>query len=296
MKQCPDFETQSAAADGALGEAEAVAVQEHTTTCDRCSNVRAHLLALKAAVRGSTPDHHASEGLRAHLDGLVPRAPAKRRPPSSASGQKIDLLWAVEAPGRQGATRAQAHRPVTEEQRRRPGWIGHPKEVEILTRGTRWVWPVALAMLGCVLALFALLFRPARNGDLTSELVGDHMLTALNRDKPLHITSHDPRAVESWFAGSLDFAVSLPRMPQAKLAGGRLCTIAGRRVALAFYDLGPHRLSLFVMGPDGRTRGGACQEGIRGFSVCRRLYQGIEYALVSDLPAGEAGRLLEHGP
>jgi hypothetical protein len=42
-----------------------------------------------------------------------------------------------EAPGRQGATREHSQPYVTEEQRRRPGWIGSQNLTEILTGGTR---------------------------------------------------------------------------------------------------------------------------------------------------------------
>jgi len=35
-----------------------------------------------------------------------------------------------------------------------------------------------------------------------------------------------------------------------------------------------------------------CEEQVHGFTVCRRTVAGIEYLLVSDYPASEAGGIL----
>jgi hypothetical protein len=56
---------------------------------------------------------------------------------ASAAGQKSGHVLGDEAPGRQGATREHSQPYVTEEQRRRPGWIGGQNLTEILTGGTR---------------------------------------------------------------------------------------------------------------------------------------------------------------
>jgi len=58
------------------------------------------------------------------------------RPSPSAAGQKIGHVLGGEAPGRQGATRGHSQPYVTEEQRRRPGWIASQNLTEILTGGT----------------------------------------------------------------------------------------------------------------------------------------------------------------
>ena len=55
---------------------------------------------------------------------------------TSAAGQKIGHVLGDEAPGRQGATREHSQSYVTEEQRRRPGWIVSQNLTEILTGGT----------------------------------------------------------------------------------------------------------------------------------------------------------------
>jgi anti-sigma factor RsiW len=133
------------------------------------------------------------------------------------------------------------------------------------------------------------------NGSLDVQLVGDHVLNALGHQKPIEIASEDPEVVERWFASRLALAVKLPRVAGTKVAGGRLCNVAGRLTALTFIDWGDHRLSLFAMPPEGGEARVSCSEGVRGFSVCRRRVQGVEYALVSDLPPHEAARFLGHG-
>jgi anti-sigma factor RsiW len=139
-------------------------------------------------------------------------------------------------------------------------------------------------------------FRPAARGDaFVVQLVGDHVLNALGHEKPLEVTSSDATVVENWFAGRLDFAVKLPRLAGATLVGGRLCSVAGRRVALVFYDHLGHRLSLFVMDA-ARERGPhACDQDVKGFTVCRQTVHGVEYAVVADLPPGEVEPLLKAG-
>ena len=56
---------------------------------------------------------------------------------ASAAGQKSGHVLGDEAPGRQSATREHSQPYVTEEQRRRSGWIGSQNLTEILTGGTR---------------------------------------------------------------------------------------------------------------------------------------------------------------
>jgi anti-sigma factor RsiW len=147
---------------------------------------------------------------------------------------------------------------------------------------------------GTALLLLFLRARPSSE-PLVVQLVGDHVVTALGHGKPIEIASSNPAEVERWLAGKVDFAVTLPQVRGAKLAGGRLCSVAGRHAFLAFYDAGPRRMSLFAMAAEPTALAPPCVEGIRGFTVCRHRAKGVDYALVSDLPASEALPLLEAG-
>ncbi len=154
------------------------------------------------------------------------------------------------------------------------------------------IWVAAAAALVAVIALGGL--RSRRASDLLAQLVGDHVLITLNEAKPLEVRDSDAGAIERWFGGKLDFALRLPRLDGASVVGGRVCNFAGRRVALTFYDLQGRRMSLFVTDRDDELRAG-CSEGVRGFTICREPAHGLAYALVTDLPAAEAQRLLRAG-
>jgi anti-sigma factor RsiW len=155
---------------------------------------------------------------------------------------------------------------------------------------TAAIWVAAAAALAAVALGVA---RPWRANDLLAQLVGDHVLITLNGAKPLEVRNGDPGAVERWFADKLDFALRLPRLGDANVVGGRVCSIAGRRVALTFYDLQGRRMSLFVSDRDDEGR--ASCSSVRGFTVCNEPARGLAYALVTDLPAAEAERLLRAG-
>ncbi len=158
-------------------------------------------------------------------------------------------------------------------------------------RRRRMRWLAAAAVL-VVLSGGALVWLRARPDGFAVQLVGDHVLNALGHEKPLEVVSSDPATVEGWFAGKLDFAVRLPTLKGATLVGGRLCSVAGLRVALVFYDYEGSRLSLFVIDERSDPSHHRHFDELRGFTVCRRCKKGVEYALVSDLPRSKAEPLL----
>jgi len=98
--------------------------------------------------------------------------------------------------------------------------------------------------------------------------------------------------LERWFGGKVGFTVRIPRVPASRLLGARLCNVGGQKIPLASYDRQGRRMSLFAMGPATSDADEGCQEGVRGFTLCRRAAAGIEYMLVSDYPQAEAKQLL----
>lgn len=158
-------------------------------------------------------------------------------------------------------------------------------------RSFRRAATVSAAMVGAVAAVVILTRRAPP--DLAAQLVGDHVLMTLEGAKPLEVRDDDPSRIERWFEGRLDFALRIPRLPDARIVGGRVCSIAGRRAALAFYERNGRRLSLFMMyGASARSSG--C-EGVQGFSVCQVPLRGVGYALVTELPAAQTQWLLREG-
>ncbi len=139
-----------------------------------------------------------------------------------------------------------------------------------------------------------------RDGLLLAALTEDHLLYATH-PSPVEFLSADPAAVGDWFASRLQFAVHVPAFRGSALLGGRLCTLADRRVALCLYDVSGRRMSLFQMPAEGLPLG-----SLRTMSVAGRQFQcgdrkgvsvlvwkdrEILFALVSSLTQEEMLRL-----
>jgi hypothetical protein len=121
--------------------------------------------------------------------------------------------------------------------------------------------------------------RPAASPDaFTTALIADHIHYAHNPER-LEVSESDPRALQRWFASRLPFDPQLPQIQGAQVVGGRLCTLRGNRLALAFFDRNGDALSIFVgnadaLTPDARhawsaaERGHRCSDPISGYRVC----------------------------
>jgi len=147
---------------------------------------------------------------------------------------------------------------------------------------------------GLTIVLAALLVVPplVRERRAMAELIGDHVGITVTREEPFDVAGRDPRALERWFTGKIDFSLRIPSLPAARLVGARLCDISGRQIPLASYELGTRRVSMFVERTGRTSPRTTCEERVHGFTVCRRTVAGIEYLLVSDYPASEAGGIL----
>ena len=147
---------------------------------------------------------------------------------------------------------------------------------------------------GLTVVLAALVLVPpiARDRRAMAELIGDHVGITVTREEPFDIAGGDPRELERWFRGKIDFPLHIPPVPAAKLVGARLCNIAGRRIPLASYELGTRRVSILAERTGRTSLPLRCEEQVHGFTVCRRTVDGIEYLLVSDYPAQQASGIL----
>ncbi len=171
-------------------------------------------------------------------------------------------------------------------------------------RRQRRRWAVAFVVLTLAgLGLGGLFWwrEATRDGILVAALTEDHLLYDSN-PSPAEFASPDPLAVAHWFAGKVDFAVSLPPLAGGELLGGRLCTLTDRRVALWIYERDGTRLSLFQLPagglPLGRMRsmtaGGRrylCAHR-KGLSVLAWTERDVLFALVSALPEDDMLRLV----
>jgi anti-sigma factor RsiW len=124
---------------------------------------------------------------------------------------------------------------------------------------------------------------------LANELITDHLKYAV-RAMPAEVASADPETVRRYFEGAVGFTPAVPTFPAARLLGGRLCSIDGRRVQLLFYEQGSRRLSLYVS--DGPALAGECR-GDGPLHVCSRQHEGLTLTLVGDGPEAEIRTLLQ---
>jgi anti-sigma factor RsiW len=146
--------------------------------------------------------------------------------------------------------------------------------------------------LAATLAMLLVAVPIVRQQRAMAELIGDHVGITVTREEAFDVTSADASTLERWFTGKIDFPLHIPQLARAKLVGARLCDIAGRHIPLASYELGARRVSIFVERTGRGARPTACDEQVHGYTVCRRTAEGIEYLLVSDYPATEAGNIL----
>lgn len=146
--------------------------------------------------------------------------------------------------------------------------------------------------LATALAVVLVALPIVRERRAMAELIGDHVGITVTREEAFDVTGADAGTLERWFTGKIDFPLHIPQVAQAKLVGARLCDIAGRHIPLASYELGTRRVSIFVERTGRSARTTACDEQVHGYTVCRRTVEGVEYLLVSDYPASEAGNIL----
>jgi anti-sigma factor RsiW len=139
-------------------------------------------------------------------------------------------------------------------------------------------------------------FRSSPADPFTTALIADHIHYAHHPER-LQVSEADSGALSRWFASRLPFRPSIPHLPDAKVVGGRLCTLKGNRFALAFLDHGGEPISVFVgaasdLTPEARRSWASaavrrrCHDAMEGYRVCyeRRGSQVIAIVAPEDLP------------
>lgn len=207
------------------------------------------------------------------------------RPPAPAPVR--DRVFGAVALERVGGA---ADRPNVERRRRAGG----------SDRGSRRVW-FALTLAAVLLAAvtgYAAVHR-WRAPDRLGTYVEDH-LRSLHRES---VRSSDPEVVRRWLSRRVTFPVVVPRLPSARLEGGRLCFLDGRQGVVVHYRIEGKLLSYYVMPGDGSGSAASDAEDFRseakdGYHVVVWRGAGLTHALVADLPRrrlGELARLCSGG-
>lgn len=164
---------------------------------------------------------------------------------------------------------------------------------EQINRARRYAPAVVAAV--AILLSAAYLFMPVeperQASALATELIDDHIRYRISA-QPLEVTTLEPAELTRWFSSRLDFGVRIPHFDGFTLAGGRLCYLFDRRVALAFYQTPDQWVSLFVLRNDGldlstmekvdRDHRSFCRDQAKGYQVIAWDEKGLIYALVSD--------------
>ena len=151
-------------------------------------------------------------------------------------------------------------------------------------RLTRWLAPGLVGAIAASLATITLL-PPGSQSIIDQELVSSHVRSL----QPGHLTdvqTTNQHIVKPWFNGRIDFAPPVPELADVgfPLAGGRLDSIGGKTVAAIVYHRRLHTVNLFIWpAKDGGERSFVKD----GFAVKEWSRNGLRFAAVSDIPAGE---------
>lgn len=179
----------------------------------------------------------------------------------------VDMLMAMKE---SVAATAEVH-PVPHSLRERVAALDRPASTP-----RRWVGGIALVASACVLVLAVYAWRAAApratlESGVVEALVADHVHFRQAADAP-QVRSDDPAEVGAWFEGKLPFRVALPRLRNASLVGGRLCSLWGQKVAVGFYETQGERVSLFAADaarfPSPIPDAARCDEGLGSYRVC----------------------------
>jgi anti-sigma factor RsiW len=118
----------------------------------------------------------------------------------------------------------------------------------------RWAWtwawaPVLAAAAAVVLMLIpgTLWLQHSRSDQALGELADLHVSTLASAN-PVDVVSSDQHTVKPWFQGKLPFTFNLPDLETSpfKLIGGRLTYFRQSPGAQLLFDVGKHRISVFI--------------------------------------------------
>ena len=115
-----------------------------------------------------------------------------------------------------------------------------------------WAWrwaPVlsAAAVLVLILIPGAVWLQNSRSQQALGELADLHVSTLASAN-PVDVVSSDRHTVKPWFQGKLPFTFNLPELETSpfKLIGGRLTYFQQSPGAQLLFDVGKHRISVFI--------------------------------------------------
>jgi anti-sigma factor RsiW len=154
----------------------------------------------------------------------------------------------------------------------------------------------AVLVFACLLSALAtwwFVTGSARDTLLARDLLSAH-LRSLQQESPIQVASSDAHTVKPWFAGKVDFSPEVRDLAAQgyPLLGGRLDTIAGRRVGALVYKRRLHLINVFAWASDAPDTSPTLT--IRnGYNLLSWIRGGVVYTAVSDLDGDELKHLSE---
>lgn len=154
----------------------------------------------------------------------------------------------------------------------------------------------AAAVAGAVLTL-ALLRAPALEspGDLAVASHVAALAAAQGRaERLVQVVASDRHVVKPWFQGKVDFAPPVRDLSAEgfTLLGARLDRVGGQAAAAIVYRIRNHPVELFVW-PAAQGESDPLKSGAnRGFAVATWAADGLRFAVVSDVEAGDLDRFV----
>lgn len=152
-------------------------------------------------------------------------------------------------------------------------------------------WATALALL-LVCATIFVVQRSANQSDLVAsqntalvtEACDQHVAT-LAANLPPQVLSSDRHTVKPWFQGKLPFSFNLPdNLPDdTKLEGANLTYLHNQPAALLLYNIGKHRVSVFVSQKTGAGISAGFSAEHAGFHVTGFSTDDLQAVAVSDV-------------
>jgi anti-sigma factor RsiW len=153
-----------------------------------------------------------------------------------------------------------------------------------------WFKFAAVSLVTALLAWVVALQLNVRSSTdrLTQEVASAHY-RSLMADHLTDVLSSDKHTVKPWFAGRVDFGVTVVDLVDHDfpLIGGRLDYLQDRSVAALVYGRQKHRINLFTWPAPNNTPETIKVTSYHGFNLVRWRAAGMNFWAVSDLNRGE---------
>jgi len=140
----------------------------------------------------------------------------------------------------------------------------------------------------------SLLLAPPRPSDTVRTGIVDAHIRALMAPQPIDVASSDQHTVKPWFNGRIPQAPRVVDLAKADfpLVGGRIDVVDETPVPTLVYRHRKHLISVTAVPDAGHADSALVQSEANGYNVYRWTEDGVVYWAVSDVAAGDLGKLV----